>query len=69
MSSTTQAQAPSMTRKHFKMIAATVCESRRYMSDACADTLAQHFAIVLADTNTQFDAVRFMRACGVKDAA
>lgn len=57
-----------MTRKDFELIAATLKASRdphTAKANETIDYLSRQMADALKCTNAQFDADRFLRACGV----
>lgn len=61
-----------MTRKDFDLIAATLKHARFYESGGCTPAativlnyLSRDFAERLKATNQQFNADKFLRACGV----
>ena len=65
-----------MTRQHFELIASVLNKNItdtdpkvtevRYSGVTLSTGIAKQFAYVLAKTNPQFDAKRFLEACGVQ---
>jgi hypothetical protein len=56
-----------MQRRHYELIAEVIATAPfvSVRGPLDRDTLAQHFADRLAQTNPKFDRARFLRACGV----
>lgn len=54
-----------MTIKDFRIIARVLHENHDWLREG-THTLAHDFADELASTNSRFDRVRFLRACGVE---
>lgn len=58
-----------MTRKDFELIASVIRDARleRPLFRPAWDYIAQDFARELRGTNSNFDRLRFLEACGVED--
>ena len=53
-------------RRHYEFIAGVIREECKYGSELKGHNIAQRFCIALRATNPNFNADRFMRACGVE---
>jgi hypothetical protein len=58
----TASERPSLEHRHFAVIADTI---RMMMPMSTRTVVAQHFAKHFLAHNKKFDAMRFLRACGI----
>lgn len=63
----TKPERPSMTARHFQLIADTIRTA--HTTESAKRKTAEHFADALATTNEHFNRARFLRECGVPVSA
>ncbi len=55
-----------MSKKHYEMIAKVLKDSKKYLSSMQHWALCRNFGDTLSQTNTKFDLVKFLKACGIE---